>query len=193
MGRGEKKNPKESREQVKNHKTNKCFPWVTSVRVLSLAGSHSPPQLPRLSFNTVLVSGSAVGEFGPTPVHCCSQCPQLSKLMCFLLWEPSMSFYIVHRHRVCLVERVNLICTLYSWWEGFGSSSLATLPLGFNCGFISTSARGLSTGHCSWGCPGELGSAPVRFRCGGGAAAWAAGILAVSGTQGNWWLGQKEI
>ena len=26
MGRGEKKNPKESREQVKNHKTNKCFP-----------------------------------------------------------------------------------------------------------------------------------------------------------------------
>ena len=28
------------------------------------------------------------------------------------------------------------ICSLYSWREGSGSSSLATLPLGFNCGFI---------------------------------------------------------
>ena len=26
---------------------------------------------------------------------------------------------------------VDLICSLYSWWEGFGSSSLAILPLGF--------------------------------------------------------------
>ena len=34
----------------------------------------------------------------------------------------------VHRHRVCLVDPVDLICSLYSWWEGFGSSSLATLP-----------------------------------------------------------------
>ena len=49
-----------------------------------------------------------------------------------------MTFYIFRRHRVCLVDCVNLICSLYSWWEGFGSSSLATLPLGFNCGFIST-------------------------------------------------------
>jgi len=24
---------------------------------------------------------------------------------------------------------MDLICILYSWWEGFGSSSLATLPL----------------------------------------------------------------
>ena len=49
-----------------------------------------------------------------------------------------MSFYIFHRHGVCPVDCVGLICSLYSWWEGFGSSSLATLPLGFNCGFIST-------------------------------------------------------
>ena len=60
-----------------------------------------------------------------------------------------MSFYIFHRHRVCLVDHVDLICSLFSWWEGFGSSSLATLPLGFNYGFISTSA---------WGHP--LGFAP---------------------------------
>ena len=43
------------------------------------------------------------------------------------------------------------------------------------------------------GCPGgfapeaaleELGFAPVRARCGGGAAAWVAGVLAIPGTQG---------
>ena len=31
---------------------------------------------------------------------------------------------------------------MYSWWEDFGLSSLATLPLGFDYGFISTSACG---------------------------------------------------
>ena len=104
-----------------------------------------------------------------------------------------MSFYIFRRHRVCLVFHVDLIYSLYSWWEGFGSSSLATLSLGFNCGFISTSAWGSSTGVCSWGCPGGLGFAPVRARCGGGAAAWVSGVLAAPGTQGNWQLGQQEI
>ena len=43
-----------------------------------------------------------------------------------------MSFYMFHRHRVSLVDHVDLICSLYNWWEGFGSSSLVTLPLGFN-------------------------------------------------------------
>ena len=82
---------------------------------------------------------------GPTPVCSCLQCPQLSELTCFLLWELSMSSYIFHRHRVCLVDRVDLICSLYSWWEGFVSSSLDTLPLGFNCGFISISTCMSST------------------------------------------------
>ena len=77
-----------------------------------------------------------------------------------------MAFYILHRHRVCLVDCVDLICSLY----GFGSSSLATLHLGFNCGFISTSACRSSTGVCF--CPGRFGFAPVRARCEGGAAAW---------------------
>ena len=54
-----------------------------------------------------------------------------------------MTFYIFHRHRVCLVDHVDLIFSFYTWWEGFGSSSLATLPLGFNCGFISP----LHVGH----------------------------------------------
>ena len=92
-----------------------------------------------------------------------------------------MGFYIFHRHRVCLVDRVDLICSMYSLWEGFGSSSLATLPLGFNCGFISTSACGSSSGVCSeaaleglglpsegqmwrWcGCLGGRGSGSTRY------------------------------
>ena len=41
-----------------------------------------------------------------------------------------MAFNIFHRHRVCLVDHVDLICHLYIWWGCFGSSSLATLPLG---------------------------------------------------------------
>jgi len=67
----------------------------------------------------------------------CLQYPQLSELseLCFLLWELSMTFYIFHRCRVCLVDHVDLIFTLYSWQEYFGSSSLATLPLGFQLWF----------------------------------------------------------
>ena len=122
-----------------------------------------------------------------------SKCLQLSELGCFLLWELSMSFYIFHRHRVCLVDCVDLICSLYSWQEDFGSSCLATLPLGFNYVSFSTSACGLSTGVFSRGCLGGLGFAPVRARCGGGAAAWVAGVLAAPGTQGSWRLGQQEI
>ena len=86
----------------------------------------------------------------------CLQCPQLSELVRFLLWELSMSFYIFHRHSICLVDYVHLICSLYSWWEGFQSSSLATVPLGFNCGFISTSACGSGLGPWrTWVCPCE--------------------------------------
>ena len=47
-----------------------------------------------------------------------------------------MAFYIFHQHTVCLVDCVDLICSSFRWWEGFGSSSLATLPLNFNCGLF---------------------------------------------------------
>ena len=104
-----------------------------------------------------------------------------------------MSFCIFHRHRVCIVDHVDIMCSLHSWWEGFGSSSLAILSLGFNCGFISTSTCGPSTGVCSWGCPGGLGFAPVKARHGGGAVAWVTEVLVAPGTQGSWWLGQQEI
>ena len=121
----------------------------------------------------------------------CLQCPQLSELDNFLLLELSMTFYIFHIHRSCIVDSVDLICSLYNWWEG--SSSLATLPLGFKCGSISTFACGSSSGVCSWGFPGGLGISPVKARCGSGAAAWVTGVLAAPGSQGSWQPGQQEI
>ena len=44
------------------HKNNNCFSRVTAIRVLSLTGSRSPPYLPRMPSNTVLISGPAIGE-----------------------------------------------------------------------------------------------------------------------------------
>ena len=136
-------------------------------RVLSLTGSHSPPHLPKMPSDTANLwtyCGSSSDSNLVLLVHC-------------LLWELSMSFYIFHRHRVCLVALVDLICSFYSWWEGLGSSSLATLPQGFNCGSVSTSACGSSTGVCSWGCPGGLGL-PL----------WGPGVEVVQllGLQGVW-------
>ena len=178
------------------HKNNKCFAWVSAISVLSLPGSHSPPHLPRIPSNTVLVSRPAAGAAQILIwSYSCVFLPSMSRTIrtsAFSFWEFSMTFYIFCRHRVCLVDRVDLICSLYSWWEVFQSSSLDTLPLGFSCGFISISACGLSTGVCSWGCPGGFRSAPVRARCGEGAAAWVGGFLAAPSTQGNWWVGQQE-
>ena len=63
-GKKEKKKTKKIQKNLQNkskHENNKYFSWVTAVRVLSLAESHSPPRLPRMPSNTVLVSGPAVG------------------------------------------------------------------------------------------------------------------------------------
>ena len=86
---------------------------------------------------------------------------------------------------------MDLICScLYSCWEGFGSSSLATLPLGFTCGFISTSACG------SWGLLLRLPWRTWVCPCEGQGWRWCSCLgrrgMAVPGTQGSWWLGQQE-
>ena len=58
--RKEKKIQKNLQNKSK-YKNNKCFSWVTAVRVLSLAWSHSPLHHPRMPSNTVLVSGRDAG------------------------------------------------------------------------------------------------------------------------------------
>ena len=106
------------------HNNNKCFSWLTAVRVLSLTGSHSPLHLPtmpsKLYWYLDLLWGQLRFQSAPAPLCSCLPCPQLSELVHFLLWELSMTFYTFHRHSVCLVDRVGLICSLYSWWEGLG-------------------------------------------------------------------------
>ena len=192
-GRGKKKkNIQKNLQNKSKHKNNECFlesllsEFFPSLGVtVHLTSLRCPPTL---CWSLDLLWGQLRFYSGPTTLCSCLQCPKLSEpaFLRFLLWELSVTFYIFHRHRVCLVDCVDFICSLYSLWEGFGSSSLVTLPLGFNCGFISPSEYGLSTGVYSWGCP-------MRARCGGGAAAWVAGVLAAPGTQGSWWLGQQEI
>ena len=121
------------------HKNNKCFSWVPAVRVLPLAGSHCPPHLPRMPSNAVLISGSAMGA---------AQIPILSYSSVFL---PLMStairttvfsfvgtlydLFIFHWHRICLVDCVDLIRSLYSWWEGFWVFFLSHTAPGFQLWF----------------------------------------------------------
>ena len=59
--RTKRKKIQKNLQNKSKHKNNKCFSWVTAVRVLSLTGSHSSPHLLRLPSNTVLISGSAMG------------------------------------------------------------------------------------------------------------------------------------
>ena len=103
--------------------------------------------------------------------------------------ELSMTFYIFHRHSVCLVDHVDLICSLHSWWEGFGSSFLATLPMGFNCGFISATC-GSSTGILllwlpwrAWVCP-SVGQVSRWCSClghrGSGSTPYSGGLVAMA-------------
>ena len=126
-----------------------------------------PPWMPS---NTVLVSGPAVGAAQILIwSYSCVFLPPMSKAIrtsVFSFVGALSVLYTFHRHRVCLVDCVDLICSLYKWWECSRSSSLSTLALGFNCGFTFTSACGSLTGVCSWGCPGGCGSALVRARCG---------------------------
>ena len=158
--------------------------------------------------NIVLISGTVVGAaeiliwsyscvFLP-PMSTAMRTSAFSFVFSKRNWKKDIGalnvfIYIFHRHRVCLVDCVDLIHSLYSWWEGFGSYSWATPPLGFNCGFISNSACGSSTGVCSWGCPAGPGFAPVRARYRGAAAGWVSGVLEAPGTQGSWQLEQQEI
>ena len=58
---GKKEKIQKNLQKKSKHKNIKCFSWVTAVKVLSLAGSHSPPPLPVMPSNTVLISGPAVG------------------------------------------------------------------------------------------------------------------------------------
>jgi len=75
--------------------------------------------------NTVQISGPAVGAaqiliWSYSSVFVPPMSTAIRTSVCFCVcvcvWELSVTFYIFHRHRVCLVDPVDLICSLYSWW-----------------------------------------------------------------------------
>ena len=99
-----------------------------------------------------------------------------------------MSFYIFHRHRVCLMD-LHLAQLVGRLWVFFLSH---TAP-GFHLWFYFHLSMWMVHWSLLLGLPWRIGFAPVRARCGGGAAAWVAEVLAVPGTEGSWQLRKKEI
>ena len=106
----------------KKKKSKRIYGTSQKIRIINIflesLLSESLPYLPRVPSNSLLISGPAVGA-AQFPIWSysrvfCFQCPQLSELVHFLVWALSMAFHIFHRHRVCLVDRVDLICSLYN-------------------------------------------------------------------------------
>ena len=107
QGGKRKKKRKKIQKNLQNKskdKNNKCFSWVTAVRVLCRPGNHSPPYLPRMPSNTVLIPGPAVGAAHILIwSYSCVFLPPVStpsELVRFLLWECSITFYMFCRHSV---------------------------------------------------------------------------------------------
>ena len=73
------------------------------------------------------------------------QCSQLSELVRFLLWELSMSFYIFHRLRVCLLDCVDYSAACTAGGKVLGLLPQPHCPWVSICGFIFTSACGSFT------------------------------------------------
>ena len=59
-GKKQKKKIQKNLQNKSKNKNIKYFSWVTPVRILSSTGNHSPPYLPRMPSNTVLISEPAV-------------------------------------------------------------------------------------------------------------------------------------
>ena len=118
MGEKKKKNKlKKTAEQVKIIIINGFLESLLLVSfplqgvTVHLASLRCPPTL---HWSLDLLGGQLRLYSGPTLVRSCLQCPHLSELVCFLSWELSVSFNMFCRHGVCLVDLVDLTCSLYS-------------------------------------------------------------------------------
>ena len=133
--RGEKKKEKVQKnlQNKSKPKNNKCFSWVTAVRVLSLSGSQSPPHLPRMPSNTVLISGPAVGAarilIWPNYYVFLPSMSSAIRTSAFSFVGALMTFYIFHRQ------------SLPSWLCGF-NLQLVQLVGRFWVFFLSHTAPG---------------------------------------------------
>ena len=156
MEKRDKGTPKNLQNKSK-HENDKCFSWVTAVRILSLAGSHSPPHLPRMPSNTVLISGPAVGAAQ------------------ILIWSYSCMFLPPMSTAIRASAFSFVGKCLYSWVGRFWVFFLSHTALGFNCGFISTSTCGSPTG-----------AAPEAVLEDLGLPLWGVEVVQLLGLQGFW-------
>ena len=112
---GERKKRKKIQKNLQNtskNKNNKCFLESLLSESFPSLRATSPPHFPRMASNTVLISGPVVGAVQILIWSYSMFLPLMStaiRTSDFLLWELSMTFYIFHRHRVCLVDRMDLI------------------------------------------------------------------------------------
>ena len=104
-GKKRKKKIQKNLLSMSKHKNNKCFsesllsesfPMLgVTAHLTSLGGP------PTLCWFLDLLCGQLRVYSGPCPVCSCLQCPQLSELVLFLLWELSVAFiYSIHSKRV---------------------------------------------------------------------------------------------
>ena len=133
-----KKNKIQKNLQNKSkHKKNKCFSWVSAVRVLSLAGSHSPPRLLgcplTLSWSLALLWGSSDSNLALL-LCLLLQCPQPSEPARLLSRARSVAAHLLHRHGVCLVGPVGYYAAGAAGWKVLGLLPSHTAP-GFQLWF----------------------------------------------------------
>ena len=74
---------------------------------------------PTLRWSLDLLGGSS-GSNLVLLLCSCRRCPQLSELVRFLFWELSVAFHIFRRHRVCLADPVDLICSFTAGGQVWG-------------------------------------------------------------------------
>ena len=103
-----------------------------------------------------------------------------------------MPFYIFNRQslpsRSCGLNLL-LVQLVGKFWVFF----LSYTPPGFQLWFYFHLCMWVVHWRLLLRLPGALGFAPAMVRCGGGAAALVAEVLAALGSQGSWQLGQQEI
>ena len=90
----------------------------SNLRVPSLSGNHSSPHLPRMPSNTVLISGPVVGAaqiliWSYSSVFLPSMSTAI-RASVFSFVGALSDLFIFHRHRICLVDCVDLICSCTS-------------------------------------------------------------------------------
>ena len=91
---------------------NKCFSWVTAVRVLSLTGSHSSLHLHRMPSNTMLISGPAASA---AQILSCSYFSVFLPPMSIAI-RPSVFSFVVALNNLLYITQIQ---SLPSWSCGF--------------------------------------------------------------------------